>query len=373
MQNPETGFLQAIVAEPDDDVHRLVFADWLEEQGQIERAEFIRTQVEFATLRDDSPRRRTLAFRARELLEQHDKEWLKPVGKWVHDWRFARGFVEMAGVMACDVEEDARSLFAATPVRRLWVTEMGNYVDALAAISRENCLRALDLCGNALDAGALEKLTHLDSLAGLSELGLLFTELDDTAVKTLCESDFFRRLSLIRLGGNPFSDASRAVLRDSFGERVSFDCEREADYLYTIRDEHYFYAGFVSEQRQLLMRPSDTEVEAAFFDHAGNLLETQSRSVPAGDQFERETRRRTTSEAWLAELKYKEAPIVLKRFHFESGGGIDDFAPGWVEVLSEPNNPEHETGRQWLDHWLVEGKFRWGYLWFDGMGIITDT
>lgn len=38
-------FLRAILAEPGEDVHRLVAADWLEEHGESERAEFIRASV----------------------------------------------------------------------------------------------------------------------------------------------------------------------------------------------------------------------------------------------------------------------------------------------------------------------------------------
>lgn len=41
-------FLRAICTEPADDTARLVYADWLEEQEQVERAEFIRVQVELA-------------------------------------------------------------------------------------------------------------------------------------------------------------------------------------------------------------------------------------------------------------------------------------------------------------------------------------
>lgn len=43
-------FTRAICSAPDDDTPRLVFADWLEENGEVERAEFIRVQCEFATL-----------------------------------------------------------------------------------------------------------------------------------------------------------------------------------------------------------------------------------------------------------------------------------------------------------------------------------
>ena len=41
---------RAVLEDPRDDAVRLVFADWLEEHGDAERAEFIRAQVERARL-----------------------------------------------------------------------------------------------------------------------------------------------------------------------------------------------------------------------------------------------------------------------------------------------------------------------------------
>src|SRR5262245_52388385 len=74
----ERAFLDAIVAEPDEDAHRLVFADWLDEHGQSERAEFIQAQCELAKLpqddarparlHDGDPRRTDLEVRERRLL-----------------------------------------------------------------------------------------------------------------------------------------------------------------------------------------------------------------------------------------------------------------------------------------------------------------
>lgn len=43
-------FIDAIVADPDDDTIRLIAADWLEEHGDVDRAAFIRIQVELARL-----------------------------------------------------------------------------------------------------------------------------------------------------------------------------------------------------------------------------------------------------------------------------------------------------------------------------------
>ena len=46
--NDADALLRAILANPDDDLPRLVYADWLEEHGESERAEFIRVQCELA-------------------------------------------------------------------------------------------------------------------------------------------------------------------------------------------------------------------------------------------------------------------------------------------------------------------------------------
>ncbi len=44
----DDAFLQAIIESPDNDGPRLVLADWLEDHGQQERAEFIRVRVALA-------------------------------------------------------------------------------------------------------------------------------------------------------------------------------------------------------------------------------------------------------------------------------------------------------------------------------------
>src|SRR5690348_10440338 len=45
----EEAFLASILENPDDDAPRLIYADWLDEQGRHDRAEFIRIQCELAT------------------------------------------------------------------------------------------------------------------------------------------------------------------------------------------------------------------------------------------------------------------------------------------------------------------------------------
>ena len=68
--------LAACRARPADDLPRLVLADWLDENGQSERAEFVRIQVELSHPTADTLRTRTLKSREKELLETHFRSWV---------------------------------------------------------------------------------------------------------------------------------------------------------------------------------------------------------------------------------------------------------------------------------------------------------
>jgi uncharacterized protein (TIGR02996 family) len=68
-------FLAAVAAAPDDDLPRLVAADWLEESGDADRAEFIRLQCELA-LPGDPDRAERLRTREREFLNSPAAAWL---------------------------------------------------------------------------------------------------------------------------------------------------------------------------------------------------------------------------------------------------------------------------------------------------------
>jgi uncharacterized protein (TIGR02996 family) len=67
----EAAFLRDILAHPEDDTPRLVFADWLEEHGAPERAEFIRLQCQLARMSEGDPDRGRLLDRESELLRAH--------------------------------------------------------------------------------------------------------------------------------------------------------------------------------------------------------------------------------------------------------------------------------------------------------------
>jgi uncharacterized protein (TIGR02996 family) len=77
----EAVFLSALRERPDDETARLVYADWLEENGQPERAEFLRTEKELTELPEGDGRAAELRARLRELAAGLSPAWLAVVSK----------------------------------------------------------------------------------------------------------------------------------------------------------------------------------------------------------------------------------------------------------------------------------------------------
>lgn len=75
----EDAFIWTILANPDDETSRLVYADWLEEHGDA-RGEVIRGSCKIAGLPEGDPHRRNLVEIIRELREQHRDEWIEHCG-----------------------------------------------------------------------------------------------------------------------------------------------------------------------------------------------------------------------------------------------------------------------------------------------------
>jgi uncharacterized protein (TIGR02996 family) len=86
-------FLDAILATPNDDAPRLVFADWMEDHGgehDRARADFIRVQCEAAKLAPDDPRLEELMRREDELLRERGR-FFTPLPVFQQGWRLQRG------------------------------------------------------------------------------------------------------------------------------------------------------------------------------------------------------------------------------------------------------------------------------------------
>ncbi|HVK14478.1 MAG TPA: TIGR02996 domain-containing protein [Gemmataceae bacterium] len=107
---------QAVLDAPGDDAPRLVFADWLDENGEPERAELIRVQIEAARTPVYEPRYDALNRRADALIAAHGAGWRLP-NRRAGDQVFRRGFVEEVAVSWADFQRLGDGLFRSTPLR----------------------------------------------------------------------------------------------------------------------------------------------------------------------------------------------------------------------------------------------------------------
>jgi uncharacterized protein (TIGR02996 family) len=110
---------QAIIEHPHDDARRLMFADWLEQHGDPERAEFIRVQIELAKLPSLEKRRPVLEARQSELLAKNEDEWVRPIRDRVLSWLFHRGFVGEVTVTAEAYRKHTFELVHLAPIERI--------------------------------------------------------------------------------------------------------------------------------------------------------------------------------------------------------------------------------------------------------------
>ncbi len=218
-------FLRDIIAHPDDDAPRLIFADWLEEQGDpssIARAEFIRVQCALAAGPIPQERRDELLRREKQILNDWDAEWVRPIRRIVENWEFHRGFIHYVGMAADKFLSHAGRLFRCAPVQhlRLWprmhhrsypVVEPLNIAE-LADNKYLNRLLSLDLSENHLESRHVRALVVSEHLTRLTELSLAFNRIGDGGIRALAASPLMGRLEELDLCGNDIGAAGLRAL-----------------------------------------------------------------------------------------------------------------------------------------------------------------
>lgn len=349
----EADLMRTVIAAGDDLTPRLVYADWLDDHGQPERAAFIRDQVLVAATPTDTPARREAARRAYELERKYGKRWAGPVAKHCHDWQFRGGFPDMIGLTAAKLRRNADKLFAHAPIRSLLVTKLDRRIDTLEYLPVDNSLTRLSLWGSRLTAAHLPWLADLTTISKIHTLSLLFNELNRTASRPLAESLLFQRLTRIELGGNPIPDRSRDKLRRVFADKITFDCDREADYLYKLRDERLF-CGVGPDASQCVILGNEQTANLAQFDLAGNVLRVETQGRPKG------TSRYDLEEVFGLGFKLRERAVRVKCFRFADGTGVFGLSTReQADFEGRSDYPILSLAQERLDEWLDQGLFRW--------------
>jgi uncharacterized protein (TIGR02996 family) len=209
-------FLEAIRAEPDEMAHRLVFADWLDEQGEEARAEFIRLQVRRDGLPLAHPLTRESLRREGELIDLHGGDWQQELPPGVRRVRYHRGFIEEAAFTAEEFLAVGPALFSAVPLRRLQLrgtyrlpelltpAVVGTFSRLLARIT------VLDLNRDYLGEAAGAALLSLPTLPTLRGLHLRNNSLTAAGLQTLAASGVLDALETLEV--TPPSTGSDALL-----------------------------------------------------------------------------------------------------------------------------------------------------------------
>lgn len=243
--NQAQRFLEYILANPDEDAPRLVFADWLEEQGENDRAEFIRVQIERARLPKWDARQIRLRLRERALLEEHGRKWKQalPRIRGIAWEECRRGFVATATFSSFAVlRANASACWAAAPIevvsvpwprggepldritpiaglRELSLTQMpgdSREVDQLAEAPFFSTLRAVNIRGGSLETEGFRRFLASPHLGNLTALRVPSNSIGSGGVRALFhaasltsleELDLSERDNYDRYGETPIIEA----------------------------------------------------------------------------------------------------------------------------------------------------------------------
>jgi uncharacterized protein (TIGR02996 family) len=388
----DEAFMADVRATPADDAPRLIYADWLDEHGQPERAEFIRAQCEAARLDRTDPRRTALVARAWRLRQEHQARWLGPLRRALVEWHFRRGFLEKATLNGQARSAHAAALFRSAPLRHLCLDQpTKGMLEAVLSSPHMARLETLDLSRNQLTDADAEGLSCCPRLAGLQCLRLNFNWISDRGAQLLSYSRPLQGVGRLEMMGNPIWRSGheyldgRKYLTHSHGERVVFFCARDEDFLYPIQTaRHRNWEAGLAGDCQVLMLGEHERVLGLFFDREGEFLEQQIRPWPRpaqGYRGEFDELWEATCRPWQQELRFEPTTICVKRFAGPEGEPcIIDYAFGHRDFFQRPEELDAEErdsiSRFLHEVWLPRGQFvlNWGDdFWMDNTGEVVAT
>jgi uncharacterized protein (TIGR02996 family) len=405
-------FLRAIGDAPDDLALRLVFADWLEEQGDP-LGDFIRTQIELEPVRDDydSARAEELRKRERALLDAHRQEWLGEAAfldeldhPYQRAFTFARGLPDEVALPSAVFAEHADVLARGCPTLRHHVFhEVRDNAAALAQCPALRRLRSVELADwiTAEDAGELGRSHHLGALESLT---IWLGNRADVAFwrPVVPRLAHVPEVKLVQLwGGLCAGDRSDYLHEQAERLRGLFDyvrggpvasVERPFEQLFPLRREvtSGIFAGRVSGNRLALagVQYHGRYVTMGVFDAEGKQVAQEMRELGGVLRRQPEHHWERYNQAEVLEYLHREFGFELDLIHvqeFFTERGLAVFQWGGVAVdhLESPDHvPSYLSDEEWRDggvtvrEWLRSGNFvvQFGNdNWADRRGVVHTT
>lgn len=222
----EQSFLTAILAAPEDDTPRLVFADWLDERGSDDdkaRAALIRAQCRAEYLAPKSTERRRLEREAKAILKTYADGWLSLIrdAGLGHTHVFRRGFLDGLTISPTELVRDGKRLFELAPtLRTVRFPNAANEVTELAESPFLARLASVDLtrmctCGYCAIDEELRDLFKSKHARNLRYLNLSHDRMEDSGARHLASSPHLANLTTLDLSNNPLGAEGLAALAKS--------------------------------------------------------------------------------------------------------------------------------------------------------------
>jgi uncharacterized protein (TIGR02996 family) len=281
--NDGEALYRAILESPEDDAPRLLYADWLDEHGDVKRAEFIRLQCELSSLimgsQEAFARYGAIQKQCWDLFNAHHKQWIQDLGPlpspniWyrrglaakvvcsvayfvVHGDRlfdlapieevefthFLPSDIRLLKACRCssrvrrfrfvtanDNDQVIRSLLAQWPFPNLQVLELrvGQVDSRLGGFqfARQEPFEADQTAGFVCGrwAEVTTAIAGSECLRTLRRLSLARCGIGDAGGQALADSPHLDELTVLDLTDNPLSAVVRYRLLDRFASRVMFD------------------------------------------------------------------------------------------------------------------------------------------------------
>lgn len=201
--NEENAFLAAIIAQPDDTTTRLVFADWLEEHGDPDRAAFIRLQIQQSHLAEEDPACEEIQHQTCPLFEKNKSKWLADLPAWLQQevsaHNFTRGFLSNFNKTAAKVARIPQRVWAGHPIQELALHDIAGRLNRVLALPHLNGIRDLMFL-DSLTNSDWKALATCPNLTGVRELSVLKAGNPVLAALARCPS--LRGLTQLYLGGD---------------------------------------------------------------------------------------------------------------------------------------------------------------------------
>ncbi len=222
---------KAILADPNNDELRLIYADWCEENGDPDRAEFIRIQLQLDSVLEFERGYAELTQRSDALLKKHRLAWTDDVvaelaeeGIDVHPrmCAYRRGFVTAIGGYSLPWWfKHFQAVRKVAPLSSLYIRQRDSFQDLdrnviQAFTGNEHFSQLQYIRCDRNDGGdyLLNILAEASHLTHVRALVLKQCNISDTGMTALAKANHFKRLALLDLESNAVTDIGAEAFRE---------------------------------------------------------------------------------------------------------------------------------------------------------------